>query len=396
MNENNYALNSINTGRKICNLLETFLLENNIEEYEPSIGQAFLSECKKYRGKIINGKRVETDTALTFIKKLDNIVLFGKLKPDDVEKHFYCPDCFKPILTEYINNLKERNYQLTTIENHYRYVAEFLTALSNTSTSFESIVPANLYDIFMGFAFKGASLYCISSFLRFAYKENFSKIDYSKLINFPKREKKLPTVYSKDEMIQTLNCIDRNTLKGKRDYAMILIAYRLGLRVSDIISLTFQNIDFDNNKINIVQTKTGVPLSLPLLPEVKMSIEDYLAVRPCSAYLELFLSTKAPFTPLKRTAENSALKKYFKKASVNTLNKKSGLHSLRSTFASELVSENISYSITQKILGHTDSNAIQHYVKLDIEALRACSLPVPLPMGNFKELLNQPEVYFND
>lgn len=396
MREKEYAFNSINTYRKICNLLESFLIEHNIEDYDPSVGQEFLATCEKYRGKIIDGKRVMTDMTLAFIKTLDNIVLFGKLKSDSTEKHFYCPDCFLPILKDYLDHLRNSNYHSSTIDNHYRYVAEFLTSVSNTSTSLESIPLADLYSIYENYASKSFSLYCISSFLQFAYKAKLTPTDFSKLIRFPKQEQKLPTVYSKNEIIQTLKCIDRSSVKGKRDYTMILIAYRLGLRVSDIVSLTLENIDFDNNKINIIQMKTGVPLSLPFLPEVKAAIEDYLSVRPCSISPEIFLRVRAPFVSLKRTAENSALKKYFNMASVNTVNKKCGLHTLRSTLASELVSENISYAVTQKILGHTDSSAIQHYVRLDIEALRECSLPVPPPTGNFKELLNRLEVNIND
>ena len=94
----------------------------------------------------------------------------------------------------------------------------------------------------------------------------------TEVIQFPKIEQKLPTVYSKDEIIQTLKCIDRTTIKGKRDYAMILLAYRLGLSVSDITSLRFENIDFENKKINVIQTKTRVPLSVPLPFKIYSSI----------------------------------------------------------------------------------------------------------------------------
>ena len=98
---------------------------------------------------------------------------------------------------------------------------------------------------------------------------------------------------------------------------------------------------------------------------------------------------------MRKTSENSALSKYFKMAGVDPTGRKHGLHSLRSTLASELVAENISYTVTQKILGHTNSAAINHYVKLDIEALRECALPVSPASGQFKMLLEQKEAAGN-
>ena len=396
MREHNYAFNSINTYRKIFDLLDLFLAERGITDYDPVVGQLFLASCNKYRGKTVDGKRVYTDTVLSFVKVLDNIVLFGKLKPPKRDKVFYCPECYKSVLEGYLKFLKDKNYQPSTIENHHRYVSEFLVTVSDTADLFDDIAASTIYLISKDYAAKGNALYCISSFLRFAYKNNLTKTDYSKVIQFPKMEQKLPTVYSKDEIIQTLKCIDRTTIKGKRDYAMILLAYRLGLRVSDITSLRFENIDFENKKINVIQTKTRVPLSLPLLPEVKNSIEEYIAVRPVSSYSEVFLRSRAPFVPMKRASEYSQLKKYLRKASVNTFGKKRGLHALRSTLATELISENVSYAVTQKILGHTDSSAIQHYVKLDTETLRNFSISVPAPSGDFKKELRLTEVKVNE
>ena len=93
------------------------------------------------------------------------------------------------------------------------------------------------------------SLYIIRSFLRFLYIKEYVKADYSHLITFPKQPSKIPTVHSKADILNALQVIDLNTVKGKRDYAIILLAYRLGLRSSDIFALKFENVDFDNNKI---------------------------------------------------------------------------------------------------------------------------------------------------
>ena len=396
MKEKNYALNSINTYRKIFDLLELNISERGITDYDPYVGKDFLASCNKYRGKIVNGKRVMTDTVMSFVKVLNNIVLFGQLKSTTCEKVYYCPECFKSVIEDYLDHLRDKSYRPSTINNYYRYVSEFLTFIKKDTDSLKNISVQQLHSFIEKYADIGNALYCVSLFLRFAYKNDLTITDFSRIIQYPAREQNLPTVYSKDEIFKTLKCINRNSSKGKRDYAMILLAYRLGLRASDVTTLKFENIDFENERINVIQTKTRVPLSLPLLQEVKNAIEEYIAVRPDSSQSEIFLGSRAPFAPMKRTSENSQLKKYFYKASVNTVGKKCGLHALRSTLATELVSENVSYAVTQKILGHTDSSAIQHYVKLDVEALRNCSLPVPVPSGDFKDLLKLREVKGNE
>ena len=128
-------------------------------------------------------------------------------------------------------------------------------------------------------------------------------------------------------------------------------------------------------------------MNLPLLPEVRCALSDYISARPCSQHSEIFLNTKAPFTPMKRGSESSQIADYFRRASFGNDGRKIGLHSLRATLATELVAENVSYAVTQKILGHVDSSSIQHYVKLDVEMLRSCSIAVPQPSGNFQKML---------
>lgn len=393
LQDENYAYNSILLYRKIYDLLELYSSDNNIEFYTPVVGENFLNQCTKYRGKIIDGRRIMTDSAVSVITTLNNVFKYNELKNPHKTKEYYCPDCFISVLKDYLNYLETRNYHPNTVDQHYRYVATFLTLVSEKTTSLTNTDVSDLYEIFEILRQRcSMSLYIISSFLRFIYKLKFVDKDFSKLITFSKECPKIPTVHSKADIISTLQVINFNTVKGKRDYAIILLAYRLGLRSSDIFALKFDNVDFDNNRINLTQIKTGIPLSLPLLDEVKQAILQYLIVRPKSNHTEIFLRTRAPFAPLTRIVGTTALRRYFAKANVDTTNKKRGLHSLRSTLASELISEKVSLAVTQKILGHTNSTSINNYVKLDIESLRDCSLPVPKPSGQFKKLLEIKEV----
>ena len=183
--------------------------------------------------------------------------------------------------------------------------------------------------------------------------------------------------------------MDQSTPIGKRDYAILTMASRLGLRASDICNLSFKDIHYKTETIEITQVKTGTLLVLPLLPEIKTALDSYLLERKTlngSQYI--FLRNPAPFLPLSRSAIWSITTKYFNSAGVDTTAKKHGPHSLRSSFASSLIRENVPYSVVQEILGHEDPNSTKHYARIDIEHLRIYALEVPAPAGAFAQYLD--------
>ena len=112
-----------------------------------------------------------------------------------------------------------------------------------------------------------------------------------------------------------------------------------------------------------------------------------MSVRPQKDYKEIFLRTHAPYKPITSEAIKYAVRCCFSKANINTNGKKIGPHSLRSSLATSLINDSISYETVRTILGHNDKNVIQHYAKLDIERLRICALPAQPSYGAFKDFL---------
>ena len=107
----------------------------------------------------------------------------------------------------------------------------------------------------------------------------------------------MPSYYTIDEINQILKQVDRNTKKGKRDFAILLLAIVYGLRNSDIVHLKKENILWNENKIELVQYKTKRLLELPLTENVKYSLLDYLKnARPKINTPYIFLPTKPPYT----------------------------------------------------------------------------------------------------
>ena len=226
----------------------------------------------------------------------------------------------------------------------------------------------------------------IRLFLKYLVIEEKLEKDYSTLIPHYHKPYVIPSVYSINEIKRIEKAIDTSTIQGKRDYAIILLASRMGLRSGDIVKLKIEDIK-GKDELNIIQQKTGKILHLPLIDEVSSAIIDYLAVRPSSVAKEIFLSVCAPYNPISTGAIRNSLKKYIADAGIDVGNRKKGPHSLRSSLASSMVNDDISYETVRKVLGHSSNNAIKHYARIDVEKLRQYCLEPPKVSGNFKAFL---------
>lgn len=100
-------------------------------------------------------------------------------------------------------------------------------------------------------------------FLSYLFTAGKTNRDLSELLFGMVRQKgtKLPSYYEKEEVLAIENAVCRSSCKGKRDYAMILLASRLGLRGSDIVNLNLNNLDWENNVIRLTQQKQDKKLS---------------------------------------------------------------------------------------------------------------------------------------
>ena len=140
----------------------------------------------------------------------------------------------------------------------------------------------------------------VRSFLRFLTMRGILQKDLS--VELPRirvpRDASIPSVWDHQLIIKLLGAIDRSSAKGKRDYAILLLACRLGLRAGDIRTLKLDHLNWEDSRIEITQSKTATPLSLPLTKEVGEALIDYLkSGRPKTAHREVFLKLNAPFDP---------------------------------------------------------------------------------------------------
>jgi site-specific recombinase XerD len=221
----------------------------------------------------------------------------------------------------------------------------------------------------------------LRSFLRFLCMHNLIAEDLSPdvpKIRIP-RHAQIPSVWRPEEVAALLAAVDRCSPKGKRDYAILLLACRLGLRVGDIRTLRLEHIRWDQAVIERRQGKTGEPVTLPISEEVGQALIDYLQHgRPETPYREVFLRLKAPLEPFGENDNLHHIITFYRKRAGITLpaQQLQGLHSLRHTMATRLLEVGTPFETIAAVLGHRSLESTRIYTKVDLEALRSAALEV--------------------
>jgi integrase len=192
------------------------------------------------------------------------------------------------------------------------------------------------------------------------------------------RQPKLPSYYSPEEVEQLINCIDRSNPNGKRDYAMVLLAARIGLRCSDIANMQFTNILWERELISIKQQKTKDPIELPLFPEIGNAVIDYLKHgRPQSNLPYIFLRHIPPYDNVCNNLLYGIITKYLNLSGIKYDERKHGPHALRHSLATNLLKNEVTLPVISSVLGHSRSESTMFYLRIDTNSLRKCALEVP-------------------
>jgi site-specific recombinase XerD len=375
---------------QIFSWLEDFMSEYGEIEYFPNLGFKFITE---YR---LNPQHYPSffGKAKILVRRLDDIV---KNKDFSMRLPFPLPSVppqFQEWYKKYCDDLKKANCKQSTLASHKRYTARILDGLAEKVPSYDKLTAADLYEFFTEHESLPTHTCSVARrFFSFLFKNNVTQIDLSVCAPRPRLPRALPSIYTKDEINKVLAAVDRSESIGKRDYAVLLLASYLGMRSSDIVNLSVDNIDFTNKNISIIQLKTLTPQTLVLNAEIEESITDYINNgRPRSESNKLFLTSKAPYTPIVAGVCFSITEKYFKLAGVETQGRRGGPHALRASYATALVDKGVPYAVVQEALGHNDPDSSRHYIRTDVRRLKNCALDVPKPTGAFAVLLEDVEV----
>ncbi|NSW92737.1 MAG: tyrosine-type recombinase/integrase [Firmicutes bacterium] len=193
----------------------------------------------------------------------------------------------------------------------------------------------------------------------------------------------IPSVYTPDEIQTMLEHFSHSNPVDVRNYAMVLLAVRLGMRASDICSLRFENLNWQNSTIEFTVQKTGRHAVLPLTGEVGDAIIEYLRYsRPETDDKHIFIRLQKPYRELRPASLHPIVTLAMRNAGIKIPpGKRHGPHALRASLASEMLSRNTPLPVISETLAHTCTDTTRIYLKIDISHLRKLSLDVP-PLGN--------------
>jgi site-specific recombinase XerD len=184
----------------------------------------------------------------------------------------------------------------------------------------------------------------------------------------------IPRAISTKQVQQLLISIDRSTAIGRRDFAILLLLARLGLRASEVAFLELNDINWEAGTVR-VKSKGGIHNEFPLSQEVGKSIAAYLRDgRPLSASRRVFLRAKAPIDGFRGVSSVSCIVRHaLIRADINTPTY--GAHQFRHGLATEMLRQGASLGEIGDVLGHRHPQTTKIYTKVDIEALRTLASP---------------------
>jgi site-specific recombinase XerD len=212
-------------------------------------------------------------------------------------------------------------------------------------------------------------------FLRYAHREGLTAADLSGTVEWPQvyRLSTLPRSITWSEVQKVLDCVERRTGSGKRDYAILLLLVTYGLRAREVAGLTIDDIDWKRERLRIPERKAGHSTAFPLSTVVGEALVDYLRHgRPQTPDRAVFFRALAPFEPITPAAVSSRAARYLHKAGIAV--PRAGSHTLRHTCVQRLVDADFPFKVIGDYVGHRSPASTDVYAKVAIEALRQVAL----------------------
>lgn len=213
-------------------------------------------------------------------------------------------------------------------------------------------------------------------FLRYLHYKGLTNTDLSLAVPTVARWSlsTLPKHLAVAQVRQVLSHCDRSTARGRRNYAILLLLARLGLRAGEVVSLNLEDIDWDNTRITVCG-KTGRWAQLPLPADVARAIANYLRRdRPRCDCRRVFIRERAPVGGFQRSVAIAKIVQCaLAKAGVVSVRK--GAHLLRHSLATDMLRKGASLDEIGEVLRHKSPDTTAIYAKVDLNSLQALALP---------------------
>jgi site-specific recombinase XerD len=281
--------------------------------------------------------------------------------------------------------LQERRLSPATPHNYLRFIDEFLSErFSAKVLKLSAIKAVDVTDFVRRHAHEWSPgraalmVTALRSFFRYLLHRGAVTADLAACVPAVPRWSfsALPKFLPADSVKRVLDGCDRQTAVGRRDYAILLLLARLGLRAGEVVGLNLEDIDWQEGLID-VRGKGGKPGCLPLPVDVGEAIAAYLRHdRPRCSVRRVFIRQRAPLCGLPNSQAVCCLvRRALKRAGVASAHK--GAHVFRHSLATSLLREGCSLDEIGELLRHQSPDTTAIYAKVDLAALRTLALPWP-------------------
>jgi integrase/recombinase XerD len=332
---------------------------------------------RAYRKRIFAGDKRSLKQFLEFLQ-CGGIVPEEKLDSGPITPVEQCVRKFEAYLQD------QRSLAPTTISQYARYVRLFLTKrFRNQAVKLENLRAEHVFgfvreeSLSTHFTHGKRLTTSLRSFFRFARYREAITADLAAAV--PKvagwTMSGIPRAIAADQTRKLLSSVDRRQSKGRRDYAILLLLARLGLRSGEIARLELDDIDWNSGSLKVCGK--GREARLPLPQEVGAAIVDYLQHgRPKATSRRVFLRYKAPFRGFRDSTAIAGIVRYaIERAGVKAPTH--GAHQFRHALATQMLHHGGSLKEIGELLGHRSIQATTIYAKVDVDALRTLALRWP-------------------
>lgn len=277
---------------------------------------------------------------------------------------------------------------VTTRECYLRHVRTFLSELADRSGVVDlqavSAVDVRSYVTGRGDRYAPESLKltatAVRSFLRFAWMSGWTGGDLTGAVGtvVTHRSGRLPKALTAEQLRRLLTSPDRRTLTGVRDYALLLLLSRLGLRAGEAAGLRLDDVDWHAGTITAT-VKGGGRLTLPIPHDVGQALVDYLRRRPIDVgYREVFLQVRGEPKPMTRCAVTEVVSRHAAGAGLGTVH----AHRLRHSAARAVLAAGGTLVEVGELLGHSTAQVTMTYASFDLGSLAVLARPWPKEAGD--------------
>jgi len=273
----------------------------------------------------------------------------------------------------FLNYLEiERNYSALTVSSYGKDLREFESFLKTNSQEEDiaAIDYLTLRKYLLALSEKKLNKLSVSrkistlkSFFKFLIRSKYLKTNPAASLIYPKREKKLPEFLSESEVCAVLDAAYGKNASGRRDRSIMELLYGTGVRISELVGLNIEDIDFLSSVV-VIRGKGKKERLLPLGSKALVALREYLA-EDARKEGPVFLSKRK--SRITDRAVRSIVKKYIRTVA---LSKKVSPHTFRHSFATHMLNRGADLRIVQELLGHASISTTQVYTHLTTDRLK--------------------------